>query len=257
MKILLITDVHHGDNTNYKHLKGEEYINLFGEEFREASKKLITEMDQCDLVINLGDLIHDEDGQKEKDLQTYKEAVSFFATSAKVEHILGNHDVRNLTLEDLSSVIGRNTEYCSFDIGGYHHVIIGGNRKEPRNPYLLSEEELQWLEKDLKSTELPAIIYSHFPLGNQDQSGNYYFANRPEAGSMGNKGFIRQVLERSGKVKAAFNGHTHFFHKEIIKDIIYCTIPSFSENDGTGRPNHQYALINTEGESIDIEIKSV
>ena len=255
MKIFLITDIHHGDNTNYKHLKGEEYINLFGEEFKVASQKLIDRMNNSDLVINLGDLIHDE--EKEKDIQSYTDAVSFFTTSTRVEHVIGNHDVRNLTIEDLSGIIKRNKEYSSFDHAGYHHIILGGVRKEPRGPHYIEEEQLQWLENDLQSTVLQTIVYCHFPLNNQDFSDNYYFKSRPDGGAIANRGFVRPIFEKSGKVLAVFSGHTHFFNEEIIKGIRYTTVPSFSENNGDNRPNHQFALAEIDSHEIKIDIVGV
>jgi alkaline phosphatase len=255
MKIFLITDIHHGANTNYKHLKGEEYINLFGEEFKEASLKLLSEMNQCDLVVNLGDLIHDE--EREKDFFVYSEGVSFFDTTARIEHVVGNHDLRNLTMSDLSRVLKRDKEYFSFDCNGYHHVVLGGTRKEPRGPHYIEEEQLKWLEDDLKATEQKTLVYCHFPLDNQDLSENYYFKGRPDGGSIANRGFVRPILEKSGKVLAVFNGHTHFFHQEGIKNIIYTTVPSFSENNGEGRPNHKFAVVEVEGDTITSNIISL
>lgn len=248
MKIFLITDIHHGNNTNHKHLKGEDYINLFGEEFREASLKLIDQMNHCDLVINLGDLIHDE--EKGRDLITYSEGISFFTTTKRVEHVIGNHDLRNLSMENIGRFIKRDKEYFSFDHNGYHHIILGGTRKEPRGPHYIEEEQLQWLENDLKNNNLQTIVYCHFPLDNQDFSENYYFKGRPDGGSISNRGFVRPILEKSGKVVAVFNGHTHFFHEEIIKDIIYITIPSFSENNGEGRPNHKFVVVEVENTAV-------
>lgn len=252
MKVFLITDIHHGDNTNYKHLKGEDYINLFGEEFRGASLKMIDQMNQCDLVINLGDLIHDEN--KEKDIVTYSEAISFFKTDTRVEHVIGNHDLRNLSMEDIGKVIKREKEYTSFDQAGYHHILLGGTRKDPRGPHYLEEEQLQWLENDLNTTNLPTIVYCHYPLDNQDFSQNYYFKSKPESGSIANKGFVRPILEKSKKVIAVYNGHTHFFHEETISGITYTTIPSFSENNGEGKPNHKFAVVEVSESNIKTEI---
>ena len=255
MKIALITDIHHGHNTNYKHLKGEEYVNLFGAEFKDASKKLISIFDQSDLVVNLGDLIHDED--KEQDIHTYGEAVSFFNSNSRVEHVIGNHDLRNLTMKDLIEIVHRDKEYFSFDLKCFHHIVLGGTRKEPRGPHYIEEEQLKWLENDLNTTDLPTFIYCHYPLDNQDLSENYYFKSRPDGGSIANKGFVRPILERSGKVKAVFNGHLHFYHQEVIKGITYCTVPSFSENNGVNRPNHQFALVEVTNEGLNIEIKDL
>jgi hypothetical protein len=61
-----------------------------------------------------------------------------------------------------------------------------------------------------------------------------------------NRKIVREILEKSKKVKAFFSGHIHFYNKEIIKDIEYISIPSFSENDGEGKPNHLLAIITIE-----------
>jgi predicted phosphodiesterase len=255
MKILLITDIHHGTNANYKKHKGEDYKNIFGEEFRGKSERLAKEMNQCDLVVNLGDLIQDEN--RDTDLIAYKEAVNLFTTKSPIKHVVGNHDLRNLSIADITTILRRDKEYTSFDLNNFHHVILGGTRKEPRGPHYIDEEQLKWLEKDLANTNLSTLVYCHYPLDNQDFSENYYFKNRPDGGSLGNRGFVRPMLEKSNIVKAVFSGHTHFFHKEIIKNIIYCTVPSFSENNGDGKPNHQFALVEVNDNDVNIEIKNL
>jgi len=53
MKIFLITDIHHGGNTNYPRVGGELYINSFGNALEANIQKLRPVMDSCDLVINL------------------------------------------------------------------------------------------------------------------------------------------------------------------------------------------------------------
>src|SRR3972149_9486259 len=101
MKIFLITDIHYGRETNYPNVGGKDYVNSFGEQFRHFYPHLKTVMEECDLVVELGDLIHDESA--EKDVETYKSALMFFSILTPVKHVLGNHDAKNISREDRKS----------------------------------------------------------------------------------------------------------------------------------------------------------
>ena len=253
MKILLITDIHFGENTNYPRLKGEDYINVFGAHFESLFSNIKSEAESCDLVVNLGDFIHDE--SEEKDIETYRKALQHIVTNTPTKHVAGNHDLRHVSREKLTELMGEEKLYYSFDAGGYHHVVLDGTRTERRGPHYIGEEQLTWLENDLSETEMKTIIYCHYPLDNQNMENNYYFMNTPESGAISNRGFVRKILEHSGKVLAVFNGHTHFYSNQIVNGITYCTIPSFSENDGNHQPQGEYGLITLEGDSVSIEIK--
>ncbi len=255
MKIFLITDIHHGENTNYPNHGGADYVNQFGEQFKDLVPLLREEMEKCDLVVNIGDFIHDE--TPEKDVATYKEAMSLLESDVPTKHVLGNHDVRNIPRDIWLSLVGEQKTYYSFDLSGYHHIILDGNSTERRGPLYLSEEQLTWLEGDLAQTDLKVIVYCHFPLDNQSMENNYYFQDKPERGSVNNKFFVRNILQKSGKVLAVFNGHTHFYHQEVIKGITYTTLPSFSENDSEGHPNAEYLVATIEGEEVKTEVKKV
>jgi 3',5'-cyclic AMP phosphodiesterase CpdA len=252
MKILIITDIHYGNNVNYESLNGKDYINVFGEDFKEVYKKLEPLMLGSDLVVNLGDLIQDTNIEKDKIL--YKEALDLFKeNNVKIEHVLGNHDLRNINHKEINNIIGRESEFYSFDLDGFHHVILSSTRDESlvntegyhrgKEQYYIEDKDLEWLKNDLNNTKLSTIVYSHYPLDEQDFSDNYYFKNLKESGRLQNRESVRKILEKSKKVKVVFSGHTHFYHKEIINNIEYFSIPSFSENDGEGKPNHLLALI--------------
>lgn len=211
-------------------------------------------MQLCDLVMNLGDFIHDENA--EKDIETYKSALAFFSEKTPTKHVLGNHDVRHIPREKWAELVGVARSYYSFDVGGYHHVVLDGNRTEPRGPLYIGEEQLKWIEEDLALTTLKTIVYCHFPMDNQNMDNNYYFKEHPETSALGNKVYVRTILRKSGKVIAAFNGHTHFFSQQTMDGVVHCTVPSFSENNGAHEPNGQYAIANIEGDRVDIEIKT-
>jgi len=258
MKIFLITDIHYGGNSNYPNYpvnKGLEYINVFGGQFQKLISKLKPEMDACDLVVNLGDLIHDN--SLEKDIENYKDALVLMSSKTPTKHVIGNHDLRNLTKETLASLIGEEKCYYSFDAGGYHQVVLDGNRTEPRGPNYVSEEQLVWLEEDLEKTQYKTILYCHYPLDRQSMNDNYYFSVNPELASVNNKYFVRKVLNKSGKVLAVFSGHTHFFCKQIIDGITYFTVPSFLENDGEGKPSAKYGIATIDGDTVSLEIKKM
>ena len=253
MKIFLITDIHYGENTNYPRLVGADYVNLFGEQFKNFFPHLLSEMRQCDLVVNIGDFIHDENA--EKDVETYKGALAYFSTTTPTKHVLGNHDARNLSREKWAELVGVEKSYYSFDLGGYHHIILDGNRTEPRGPFYIGEEQLRWLEGDLAETSLTTVVYCHFPMDNQNMDQNYYFKDYPERASLANKYFVGEVLKKSGKVVAVFSGHTHFFSQQTVDGIIHCTVPSFSENNGNHQPSGKYAVATLEGKEVRIAIK--
>ena len=253
MKIFLITDIHFGENTNYPNVGGADYVNQFGEQFKHFFPHLRDEMEQCDLVINIGDFIHDEN--PEKDIETYQSALEFFKLKIPVKHVLGNHDARNISREKWAELVGVPNSYYSFDLGGYHHAVLDGNRIERRDPFYIPESQLSWLEEDLKGTALPVIVYCHFPIDNQSMENNYYFKDHPEGGSLGNRLFVRNIFKRTDNVVAVFSGHTHFFSKQNMNNITYCTVPSFSENDGNHQPNGEYAVATFEGKQVNIEIK--
>lgn len=255
MKIFLITDIHYGKDINYPRLVGEDYVNLFGSKISGLSAKLIPEMEKCDLVINLGDFICNEN--QEKDIETYKNALLFTSSKIPTKYVPGNHDLLNITREKWSELIGENNSYYSFDAGGYHHIVLDGTRTEPRGPHYVGDEQLKWLEDDLAKTSLNSIVYCHYPLDNQNMENNYYFKDKPENGSLSNRYFVRRILERSGKVLVVFGGHTHFYNQQIMKGIMYCTVPSFSENNGANEPKLEYVIATLTDNHITTEVKKI
>ena len=253
MKILIITDIHFGENTNYPPHKGGDYVNSFGSEFENFLPKLHSVIAEHDLVMNLGDLIHEVD--IERDILNYQKAVSFLENDKPVKSVSGNHDLNNLSREQLSKIWGTKKLYYSFDFGGYHHVILDGIRNSKSEPHRIDDEQIKWLQSDLENTHLQTLVYCHYPLDDQNLNSNYYFRERPDRGVISNKEEVRSVLEQYGNVLAVFNGHLHFYNKEKINNIQYVTVPAFTENDGNNKPmgeclsvsviekNVQYSLI--------------
>lgn len=85
MKILLITDIHHGENTNYARVGGEDYINSFGDALVSRIDTLRPIMESCDLVVNLGDLVYNKG--PEDDLRWFSEGLEMLTTRTPVKHV--------------------------------------------------------------------------------------------------------------------------------------------------------------------------
>ena len=88
-------------------------------------------------------------------------------------HVIGNHDMDgDFSREDVLKYWDISHKYYSFDQGGFHIIVLDGNDKNPfpnkASGYarFIGNKQLKWLEKDLKSTNLPCLIFSHQTLDN-------------------------------------------------------------------------------------------
>lgn len=255
MKILFLSDIHSGKDTNYPDVGGAEYVNTYGSQFPKLFSKLSDEMGKVDLVVNLGDAIADESA--EKDAQTYKDFIQSFASSpVPVKHVIGNHDARWLTREQLCEIADQPKNYFSFDLGEYHHIIL--DARFDGYPFTMGSEQLVWLKEDLAATRLPTIAYLHYPADEQDMSKNYYFKGQNDRVFVKEKIELRNIFEESKKVCLVMSGHTHFFQESTINGIRYVTAPSFTENDGIGNPCGAFMVISlVSANEITVESKHV
>ena len=254
MKILLITDIHYGSNSNYEKLGSDEYINSFGSMFDKFTSQVQKAISEHDLVINLGDLINET--TVEEDIVRYKKANALLDVGVPVYNVAGNHDLNRLSRQQLSEIFGMSKLYYSFDQGGYHHVVLDGSRDEPKQLHRIDPKQLIWLKEDLEETDLPVLIYCHYPVDNQNLDSNYYFRKHPERGFIRNKDEVGEVFENSKKVIAFFNGHLHFHHQEVINNIQYITLPSFSENNGNNQPFAQCLSVRLDGNKVETKMLS-
>ncbi len=141
-------------------------------------------------------------------------------------HVLGNHDNDGgYSYEDTLAFWKMPSKYYSFDRGGIHIAILDGNDPNPGewegyHRYIASGQQ-EWLRKDLASTDLPTLIFSHQTL--EDPSGGV--ANAAE---------IRTILEEANlesgrsKIIACLCGHEHTDYHTKINGIYYIQINSAS-----------------------------
>src|SRR5512135_1989185 len=189
-----------------------------------------------ELLVNLGDDV--EDATAELDRARYRECLDILdrATADRL-HVAGNHDVINITEEELRGEWDRSAGwakeawaatgklYYSLDRGGVHFVVLHTRESKDRN-ISIEPEQLLWLERDLEAAHLPVIVLMHHPATDQHLVGNRWFEGRAHVALVQERKKLRSILERHrerkpGGILAVFNGHLHWNHLDLINGIPY------------------------------------
>lgn len=219
--------------------------------YRKSLDKLsecVAEMnaEQVDFLIELGDFKdQDRPPVESRTLRYLQEVEAVFQGFAGPQyHVLGNHDMDSLSkrqfLEHVENTgIDPSLSYYSFDVRGLHCVVLDANYNAEGRDYdrgnfdwtdaNILPHELDWLRRDLASSQGPAVIFIHQLL---DGTGAVYVKNASE---------VRQVLQDSGKVLAVFQGHHHGGAYSHINGIHYYTLKAVVE--GRGQDNSAYAIV--------------
>lgn len=266
MKILLVTDIHYGtDKGNPRH-EGDTRKSILGKNIGVFLRKLEPIAQKCDLVVNLGDLI-EQTKTTEEDAARYAEAMQLLDFSKPTKHVAGNHDLINLNRTALAKIIIEPAIKYSFDLEGYHHIVLDGNRDgniSPKlEPFRFDYEQIEWLKKDLDSTSLPVIVYSHYPIDEYDLEENPIYKTLDKGMAFPqNSEKVKDLLEKSEKVLIVLSGHMHFQHQQITNNIIHTVVGSFSRNaeydndlQEINRPTTEYTIVTITGGKVLVENK--
>lgn len=219
--------------------------------FRESAAKL----EECVGFMNekkvsclamLGDIKDQDPEPSENNSLRYLETIEtvFRRFDGRRYHVLGNHDLdsiskgRFLSRVDNTGIPSGSTFY-SFDLQGVHLVVLDANWREDGVEYdhgnfdwrdtAVPGHELRWLEHDLAGGSGTVIVLVHQRL---DAAGDHTVANAEE---------VRRILERSGRVRAVFQGHYHAGDYSFTGGIHYYTLPAMVE--GRGIESSAYALV--------------
>lgn len=161
-------------------------------------------------------------------------------TGAK-HHVIGNHDNDGgFSHDEVVRFWNATNKYYSFDLNGYHFVILNGNEEvragQPQGyPNSISVEQRHWLRDDIDQTKLPVIVFCHQALDN-DLDGL-------KEGNM-----LRILFERANqkagfqKVRLVLSGHHHEDYLNVYNDIHYLQINSISYQFARSGRKYAYAL---------------
>ncbi len=197
---------------------GEERVAAFLDACRKAD---------VDFIIELGDFCNpDAEGAKINPLRAKylnkDKVVEMWKNFEKpAYHVIGNHECDTCSKETVMNYYGMKEAYYSFDMGGFHFVVLDNNyylcegkeySYDKGNYYVdankkvlayLPQEQLEWLKEDLAKAKNPSILFAH----NWLHELSSYFEGEE---SKKNYAEIMKIMENApNKVYMCMNGHTH------------------------------------------------
>ncbi len=218
----VVTDIHHADkdpaaNRHYRMARArlEEAVDTFNEQ-------------GVRFAVELGDFIDDAPVLAREVGYVHEIDAVFRQFEGSRHYVLGNHCVFNLTKAEFLGAVGRDKSFYSFDEGGVHFIVLDGCCRKDGVDYgrknyewtdtFIPKPQFDWLAADLAATRLPTIVFVHQRLDRED---NYGIKNSPA---------VRALLERSGRVRAVFQGHSHQNDLKDIHGIFYVTFRATVED---------------------------
>lgn len=216
-----------------------------------------------DFLIELGDFKDQNiDPEESKTLQ-FLETIEheFRQFDGPMYHVLGNHDMDSISKDQFLDKI-TNTgfsnapNYYSFNNNDLHFIVLDANYSSEGIGYdhgniswkdsHIPEEQLEWLEEDLRRNLKPTIVFVHQQLDSAafDKSHAIYCPDNADK--------VRSILEKSGNVLSVFQGHYHPGSFNIINGINYYTLKAVIEGDGAS--NNSYIIVEVD-EKQRIKIK--
>jgi 3',5'-cyclic-AMP phosphodiesterase len=139
-------------------------------------------------------------------------------------HVLGNHDTDGgYRREHVIEYYGSRGRFFSQDFHGLHLVILDGNDPDgkPGYPCNVNDEQIEWLESDLQTTQKPSVIMIHQPIDDYNQH-------------IRSSHKIREVLAKANhdagfrKVLIVLAGHAHLDYLKESDGIPHLQINSAS-----------------------------
>ena len=236
----LLTDPHYADTEP----KGTRFYRESLGKVREAVDRLRAE--RLEFLAELGDLKDMAPGEPDGRTLAHLVAIEreFQRFGGPAYHVLGNHDMDNLSKAQVLAHIANTglaagRGYYAFSHGGIRFVTVDTNFMQDGRDYdhgnfdwreiYLPPPELAWLQAELAAATEPVIIFGHQRF---DGDSHVQVVNHAE---------VREVLERSGKVLAVFQGHDHKGAYSLINGIHYYTLRAVIE--GSGPSNNAYAVV--------------
>ncbi len=239
LRVGLMTDLHYADKNPTKTRFYREALAKLDEAVEHMNREKPT------LVIELGDFI-DQADSVEREIEWLKTMESHFAKLSMPRHyVLGNHCVGTLTKQEFAQHTKAAGGHASFESNGVTFLILDACFREDGTPYErknfnwqdanLPKAELAWLEAELSKVSGPVIVLAHQRL------------DLDKAHAVRNAVEVRALLERSGKVLAVFQGHSHKNDYQQIASIHYTTLVAMVE--GTGLESSGYTMLDIMGDS--------
>ena len=216
----------------------------------------------ADAVIQLGDLVNGAFvmgaalGDVTRIAGLLDEAIVLLSDlESSLYHVLGNHDMYDLSKPEVLAAMGIETGYYSFDISGFHFVVLDAEYNPDGTDYdhvfmrtkgFIPPTQLDWLVADLTATTLPTIVCVHQPIDSDFEA----LAGGPPI--VNNKD-VQRVLSESGVVIAVFQGHDHENRYAEIDGIHYVTFAAMVDHTEPAPPTWAQVTLDPASRMIMIE----
>jgi 3',5'-cyclic AMP phosphodiesterase CpdA len=262
MKFAIINDIHNGPpNSGFINgiqrkltYKAEGLVKAFGEEMNAH--------EHPEFVIILGDFIEDVN-DRTTDIEYFKKTADLLSHFEMPAYpLIGNHDIRTLSDNDIKKILNYERLHYSFDKDNYHFICLSfemtGNHTSDLSDIRakVSKEQQEWLKHDLSNTTKDTIVFIHYGLAEDDMKGNFWFESGKNNALLDNRDEVKEILETSGKVKAVISGHQHWNRMKVENGIPYFIVTSLVENfnnDGIAAEAHTIVML--DNEKIIIKVK--
>jgi 3',5'-cyclic AMP phosphodiesterase CpdA len=171
-----------------------------------------------DFILHTGDLTHLSEAEE---FDTLAELLKSVKTQ-EIFFVPGEHDVTGDNGKLYRERFGRNSKgsgWYSFDHHGVHFLGLVNVMDIQQNGLgALGEEQLEWLEEDLKgrSSETPIVVFAHIPLWEVYPQWGWGTKDSAQALSF---------LKRFGSV-TVLNGHIHQTMKKVEGRVTFHTAMS-------------------------------
>lgn len=154
----------------------------------------------------------------------------------------GPHGGEDITKEEFLRVTGMRGRYYSFDVKGWHFIVLDGNNwRDEQAPkpgrdgvagaYYIDASQKTWLAKDLAANhEKPKVVFCHQELHHTPVTGSGGGGDVPfrpvgkEHSYVDNGWELRRMFASDGKVVACFAGHKHRNRWTVYGGVHYITL---------------------------------
>ena len=240
----LVTDPHSG---TMESTKPPHEVRAFGESPGKMREFVdVMNARKVDFVVELGDFA--ECHRRPADTVSALDEIEgvFRGFKGPRYHVIGNHDVQGLERAELAEHVSntgieKGRTWYSFEKGGVTFAVLDHGFFEDGTPMRpgrtdwtkghLSPAQWEWFDGVVAAAGGPVVTLSHWRLDPRGRGG----LEALDAGRM------REVFEKSGKVKASFCGHHHYGDYCVHNGIgYYCQRAMVT---GSGPENSSYTEV--------------
>lgn len=248
----MLTDVHYADIDPDPIPRGVVGWRHYRESLRKLGEAVeVFNARRLDFAIELGDFKDDTHGPEQtlRHLETIEAAFAKF--NGPRYHVSGNHDFDCISAEEFYARTPNDGEitatgYYAFARAGVTFIVLNAtyradgmhwSRKNVWDDANVPPAEIEWLKARLEQAEGNVYVFCHQRL--EESAERQHLVK--------NAAQVREILERSGKVKGVFTGHQHMGGQNVVNGIPYYSLRALVHGTGAGENSFAEVAIYASG----------